>query len=127
MTGDIDLDFSGSPTTWRFLQDDSFVRGLMGPVGSGMATKLALNQLIASLTHAFSLSLHLVQRQGVAVETFMQLLRGSARLQFEDEAEPRDLCVGDSLMLAPHRRHRLLATDPDPGTLWLALFWWDDG
>jgi ABC-type uncharacterized transport system YnjBCD ATPase subunit len=127
VTGDIDLDFSGSPTTWRFLQDDSFVRGLMGPVGSGMATKLALNQLIASLTHAFSLSLHLVQRQGVAVETFMQLLRGSARLQFEDEAEPRDLCVGDSLMLAPHRRHRLLATDPDPGTLWLALFWWDDG
>ena len=50
----------------------------MGPVGSGMTTKLALNQLIASLTHAFSLSLHLVQHQGVAVETFMQLLRGSA-------------------------------------------------
>lgn len=50
----------------------------VGPVGSGMATKLALNQLIASLTHAFSLSLHLVQRQGVDVETFMQLLRGSA-------------------------------------------------
>ena len=46
----------------------------MGPVGSGMTTKLALNQLIASLTHAFSLSLHLVQHQGVAVETFMQLL-----------------------------------------------------
>ena len=38
----------------------------VGPVGSGMATKLALNQLIASLTHAFSLSLHLVQRQGGA-------------------------------------------------------------
>ncbi len=50
----------------------------LGPVGSGMATKLALNQLIASLTHAFSLSLHLVQRQGVEVEAFMQLLRGSA-------------------------------------------------
>jgi len=50
----------------------------LGPVGSGMATKLALNQLIASLTHAFSLSLHLVQQQGVAVEAFMELLRGSA-------------------------------------------------
>ena len=50
----------------------------LGPVGSGMAAKLALNQLIASLTHAFSLSLHLVQRQGVAVEAFMELLRGSA-------------------------------------------------
>jgi cupin 2 domain-containing protein len=53
------------------------------------------------------------------------LLRGSARLQFEDEAEARDLCVGDSLLITPHRRHRLVATDPAPGTLWLALFWWD--
>ena len=50
----------------------------VGPVGSAMATKLALNQLIASLTHSFSLSLHLVQRSGVPVETFMALLRGSA-------------------------------------------------
>jgi cupin 2 domain-containing protein len=52
------------------------------------------------------------------------VLRGSARLQFADEAEARDLCVGDSLLIAPHRRHRVLATDPPPGTLWLALFWW---
>lgn len=50
----------------------------LGDVGSAMATKLALNQLIASLTHAFSLSLHLVQRQGVALEPFLELLRGSA-------------------------------------------------
>lgn len=51
------------------------------------------------------------------------LLRGSARLRFEDEAETRDLAVGDSLLIAPRRRHRVVATDPDPGTLWLALFW----
>jgi 3-hydroxyisobutyrate dehydrogenase len=51
---------------------------LLGPVGSGLITKLALNQLIASLTHAFSLSLHLVQNAGVEVESFMGLLRGSA-------------------------------------------------
>ena len=50
------------------------------------------------------------------------VLRGSARLQFADEAQVRDLCVGDSLLINPHRRHRLVATDPDPGTLWLALF-----
>ena len=31
----IDLDFSTAPTTWSFLQSDAFVRGLMGPVGSG--------------------------------------------------------------------------------------------
>jgi cupin 2 domain-containing protein len=51
------------------------------------------------------------------------LLRGSAQLQFEDEPQPRDLCVGDTLLISPHRRHRLITTDPDPGTLWLALFW----
>jgi 3-hydroxyisobutyrate dehydrogenase len=51
---------------------------LVGPIGSGAATKLALNQLIASLTHAFSLSLRLVQQEGVPVETFMAILRPSA-------------------------------------------------
>lgn len=51
---------------------------LLGPVGSGLITKLALNQLIASLTHAFSLSLHLVAGSGGNVEAFMELLRGSA-------------------------------------------------
>lgn len=50
----------------------------LGAVGSAMTAKLALNQLIASLTHAFSLSLHLVQQGGVAVEPFMNLLRSSA-------------------------------------------------
>ena len=51
---------------------------LVGPIGNGAATKLALNQLIASLTHAFSLSLRLVQQAGVPVETFMAILRPSA-------------------------------------------------
>ena len=51
------------------------------------------------------------------------VLRGSAQLLFADEDQVRDLCVGDSLLITPGRRHRLVATDPDPGTLWLALFW----
>ena len=50
----------------------------LGEVGTATTSKLALNQLIASLTHAFSLSLHLVQQGGVEVEAFMKLLRGSA-------------------------------------------------
>jgi 3-hydroxyisobutyrate dehydrogenase len=48
------------------------------PVGSAAAAKLALNQLIASLTSAFALSLGFVERQGVEVEQFMQILRQSA-------------------------------------------------
>ncbi|MBM5801352.1 MAG: Nif11 domain/cupin domain-containing protein [Cyanobacteria bacterium K_DeepCast_35m_m2_023] len=51
------------------------------------------------------------------------LLQGSALLQFDDEPEARALSRGDQLLIPAHRRHRLLATDPDPGTVWLALFW----
>ncbi|MDX2216554.1 MAG: NAD(P)-dependent oxidoreductase [Oculatellaceae cyanobacterium bins.114] len=51
---------------------------LIGEVGSAAALKLALNQLISSLTAAFALSLGFVQQQGVDVETFMQILRQSA-------------------------------------------------
>lgn len=50
----------------------------VGDVGSAAALKLALNQLISSLTAAFGTSLEFVLRQGVEVETFMQILRGSA-------------------------------------------------
>ena len=51
------------------------------------------------------------------------LLQGHARLQFADEPAPRELRTGDSLLIRPGRRHRVLATDPHPGTIWLALFW----
>lgn len=51
---------------------------LIGEVGTAAALKLALNQLIGSLTTAFALSLSFVQQQGVAVEDFMQILRQSA-------------------------------------------------
>lgn len=51
---------------------------LLGPVGSGAAMKLAMNQLIASLTLGFSASLGLVQAEGLSVDRFMDLLRKSA-------------------------------------------------
>lgn len=51
---------------------------LVGTVGKAAALKLALNQLIVSLTGAFSLSLSFVQQEGVDGETFMEVLRNSA-------------------------------------------------
>lgn len=51
---------------------------LIGSVGAAAAIKLALNQLIASLSTAFGLSLGFVERQGADVELFMQILRQSA-------------------------------------------------
>jgi 3-hydroxyisobutyrate dehydrogenase len=50
----------------------------IGPLGKAAAVKLALNQLIGALTGAFSLSLGMVQRHGIDVETFMSILRSSA-------------------------------------------------
>lgn len=51
---------------------------LVGSVGTAAALKLALNQLIASLTAAFALSLSFAQHQDVNVDLFMQILRKSA-------------------------------------------------
>ncbi len=50
----------------------------VGEVGQGAAMKLAFNQLIAGLTASFSLSLGLIQEEGVRVELFMDMLRDSA-------------------------------------------------
>lgn len=50
----------------------------IGSVGSAAALKLALNHLIGSLTTAFSLSLAIVLKEEISVETFMRILRASA-------------------------------------------------
>lgn len=50
----------------------------VGEVGQAAALKLALNQLIITLTAGFSLSLGLVEKYGVDVEQFMTVLRNSA-------------------------------------------------
>jgi len=50
----------------------------MGEVGAGAGVKLAMNQLIGSLTNAFALSLSLVQRENIDVDAFMDIVRNSA-------------------------------------------------
>ena len=50
----------------------------IGDVGQAAALKLALNQLIAGLTATFCLSLGLVRKEGLDVEQFMTVVRGSA-------------------------------------------------
>lgn len=51
---------------------------LIGAVGQAAALKLAMNQLIAAETAAFSLSLALVQRSQVSLDAFMSVLKQSA-------------------------------------------------
>lgn len=71
-------------TEGQFVQWGSLFRSLsreprlVGPVGKAACLKLALNQLIAAEISAFALSLGLVQRAGVPLDTFMAILRESA-------------------------------------------------
>lgn len=51
---------------------------LIGEVGKAAAMKLALNQLITSLTTAFAQSLGFLMRENVNTEQFMEILRQSA-------------------------------------------------
>ena len=50
----------------------------VGAVGQAAHLKLAFNQLIATLTTGFALSLALVRQAGVPVDLFLELLRQSA-------------------------------------------------
>ena len=52
---------------------------------------------------------------------YVVLLRGSAALRFEDEAEPRLLRPGDWVDIPAHRRHRVEWTAAGEPTVWLAL------
>jgi 3-hydroxyisobutyrate dehydrogenase len=75
MVGCSEAEFDGAlPLLHLFGPDPRHI----GAVGAASALKLALNQLIASLTAAFSLSLAYVDRKGLDVELFMEILRSSA-------------------------------------------------
>jgi 3-hydroxyisobutyrate dehydrogenase len=50
----------------------------MGNVGKAAAAKLAFNQLIASLTTAFAMSMGYLRESGVNINRFMEILRASA-------------------------------------------------
>ena len=49
------------------------------------------------------------------------LLRGSAALRFEGEADLLVMGPGDWVEIPAHRRHRVEWTDPAGATVWLAL------
>ncbi len=49
------------------------------------------------------------------------LLKGSAVLRFEDQAENITMNPGDYIHIEKHRRHRVEWTDPEQDTVWLAV------
>lgn len=63
---------------WRPVLEAMGTPRLVGPVGHAATLKLAMNQLIASITAAYASSLGLVRRAGVDVDAFADTVRASA-------------------------------------------------
>jgi cupin 2 domain-containing protein len=49
------------------------------------------------------------------------VIAGRGRLIFEHRPEPVELGPGDHILIAPHVRHRVVFTDPDHDTIWVAV------
>ncbi len=49
------------------------------------------------------------------------LLQGAARIEFEDDAAVRSLFPGDWLLIPAHRKHRVVWTEPQATSIWLAV------
>jgi cupin 2 domain-containing protein len=50
------------------------------------------------------------------------LIKGAARIRFDNIDEPVQLKAGDHIHIPAHCRHRVEWTDPDCLTIWLAVF-----
>jgi cupin 2 domain-containing protein len=49
------------------------------------------------------------------------VVEGSAAIQFEGQAEPVELRRGSYLNIPVHAKHRVVSTDPNQKTVWLAI------
>lgn len=55
------------------------------------------------------------------IDEWVLVVKGSARLRIEGEAQDRELGEGDFLLLPAHCRHRVAWTRSEPPTVWLAI------
>ena len=51
------------------------------------------------------------------------VLKGEAKLLFEDDDEPIHMKMGDHISIRMHRKHRVAWTTPVEPTIWLAVFY----
>ncbi|MBI9084913.1 MAG: cupin domain-containing protein [Desulfobacterales bacterium] len=52
---------------------------------------------------------------------WVMVVKGQARIAFEDRPEPVALGPGEHLVIPARVRHRVVHTDPDQDTIWLAV------
>jgi len=54
-------------------------------------------------------------------DEWVLVVKGSARLRIDGEAQDRELGEGDYMFLPAHCRHRVAWTQSEPPTVWLAI------
>lgn len=54
---------------------------------------------------------------------WVMLLKGAAKVRFEDDKQPVEMKPGDFINIPAHRKHRVEWTTPDEPTIWLAVFY----
>lgn len=64
----------------------------IGEIGQAAALKLALNQMIAGLTSTFALSLTYIQKQGVDMDIFMEIIRNSSLYALTFDKKIQRMC-----------------------------------
>ena len=101
-----------------------------GNLFAGIPGTLAAEQLTALLTTPNVRIERIVSRGHASPPDFWYdqpqaewviVLAGSAALAFDGEASPRTLRRGDHLHIPAHARHRVVWTDANEPTVWLAV------
>ena len=59
-------------------------------------------------------------------EEWVIVLRGAARVRFEQDDRVVELAAGDFLDIPAQTRHRVDWTTPDEATVWLAVHWGEE-
>jgi cupin 2 domain-containing protein len=54
-------------------------------------------------------------------DEWVVLLKGAARLQFENSETPLEMNPGSHILIPAHTRHRVAWTDPTQPAIWLAV------
>jgi cupin 2 domain-containing protein len=88
-------------------------------------------ELLTTILHAYDLRVERIVSQGHASppgfwydqeeNELVIVLDGSAAVQFEGDAEVVELRRGSYLNIPAHARHRVVWTDPNDKTVWLAI------
>lgn len=91
------------------------------------------NELVTTLLDATNICIERIVSHGHASpegfwydqdqHEWVVVLKGQARLRFEDDEQSVEMKPGDFVNIPAHKKHRVEWTTPDEPTIWLAVFY----